>query len=175
MNQKMNQFKKNINLFKLRNINNYFITKILSIFSTLYNNEHNIQPDESQEIEHIVIKRKDLFDFNHKNYIKSYNAISIKGSQTENQDNYFFYDNYFLIKNLYFFGVSDGHGKYGKEIAKNINILFPSYLFYLLVDDNLSERQLDINKQIIKLVKLQEPPLNIKHMFILTYFSINLK
>ena len=162
--------KKNINLFKLRNINNYFITKILSIFSTLYNNEHNIQPDESQEIEHIVIKRKDLFDFNHKNYIKSYNAISIKGSQTENQDNYFFYDNYFLIKNLYFFGVSDGHGKYGKEIAKNINILFPSYLFYLLVDDNLSERQLDINKQIIKLVKLQEPPLNIKHMFILTYF-----
>ena len=83
--------KKNINLFKLRNINNYFITKILSIFSTLYNNEHNIQPDESQEIEHIVIKRKDLFDFNHKNYIKSYNAISIKGSQTENQDNYFFF------------------------------------------------------------------------------------
>ena len=74
------------------------------------------------------------------------------------------------MANLYFFVVSDGHGKYGKEIAKNINILFPSYLFYLLVDDNLSERQLDINKQIIKLVKLQEPPLNIKHMFILTYF-----
>ena len=160
-------------IFKLRNINNYFITKILNIFSTFYYNkhsEHDSQPEEYLEHGHIHVRRKDLFDFNHQNFIKSYNIISVKGNQLDNQDNYFFYENYFLIKNLYFFGVLDGHGKNGKEISKYTSILFPSYLFYLLLDDNLSERKLDINKEIIKLIKIQESPLNIKQMFILTYF-----
>ena len=160
-------------IFKLRNINNYFITKILNIFSTFYYNKHSeydSQPEEYLEHGHIHVRRKDLFDFNHQNFIKSYNIISVKGNQLDNQDNYFFYENYFLIKNLYFFGVLDGHGKNGKEISKYTSILFPSYLFYLLLDDNLSERKLDINKEIIKLIKIQESPLNIKQMFILTYF-----
>ena len=164
---------KSKHIFKLRNINNYFITKILNIFSTFYYNkhsEHDSQPEEYLEHGHIHVRRKDLFDFNHQNFIKSYNIISVKGNQLENQDNYFFYENYFLIKNLYFFGVLDGHGKNGKEISKYTSILFPSYLFYLLLDDNLSERKLDINKEIIKLIKIQESPLNIKQMFILTYF-----
>lgn len=164
---------KSKHIFKLRNINNYFITKILNIFSTFYYNkhsEHDPQPEEYLEHGHIHVRRKDLFDFNHQNFIKSYNIISVKGNQLDNQDNYFFYENYFLIKNLYFFGVLDGHGKNGKEISKYTSILFPSYLFYLLLDDNLSERKLDINKEIIKLIKIQESPLNIKQMFILTYF-----
>ena len=156
-------------IFKLRNINNYLINKILDIFTTLYNIEHGIQPEENEEVVNIHIRKKDLYDFNHKNFIKSYHLISVKGSQIENQDNYFFYNNYFLIKNLFFFGVLDGHGKNGQEISKDISIIFPSYLFYLLLDDNTSLRKLDINKEIIKLIKLQEPPLNIKHMFILTY------
>ena len=160
----------NMHNFKLRNINNYLITKILKIYSTLYDKEHHIQPEENQEIININIRKKDLYDFNFPNYIKSYHSISIKGNQSENQDNYFFYNNYFLIKNLFFFGVLDGHGKNGQEISKLISILFPSYLFYLLLDDNLSSRKLDINNEIYKLIKLQEPPLDIKHMFILTYF-----
>ena len=161
------------NVFKLRNINNYFITKIINIFSVFYYNvhsEHDSQPEEYLDDIHIHIRRKDLFDFNHPTFIKSYSIISVKGNQLENQDNYFFYENYFLIKNLYFFGVLDGHGKNGKEISKCASILFPSYLFYLLLDDNLSERKLDINKEIFKLIKLQESPINIKQMFILTYF-----
>ena len=164
---------KSKHIFKLRNINNYFITKILNIFSTFYYNKHSeydSQPEEHLEHGHIHVRRKDLFDFNHQNFIKSYNIISVKGNQLDNQDNYFFYENYFLIKNLYFFGVLDGHGKNGKEISKYTSILFPSYLFYLLLDDNLSERKLDINKEIIKLIKIQESPLNIKQMFNLTYF-----
>ena len=156
--------------FKLRNINNYLITKIITIHTTLYNIEHNIQPEEGQEIVPIHIRKKDLYDFNHNNFISSYYGTSVKGSQKENQDNFFFYNNYFLIKNLFFFGVLDGHGKNGKEIAKDICTIFPSYLFYLLLDDNLSFRKMDINKQIYKLVKLEEPPINIKQMFILTYF-----
>ena len=161
------------NVFKLRNINNYFITKIINIFSVFYYNvhsEHDSQPEEYLDDIHIHIRRKDLFDFNHPTFIKTYSIISVKGNQLENQDNYFFYENYFLIKNLYFFGVLDGHGKNGKEISKCASILFPSYLFYLLLDDNLSERKLDINKEIFKLIKLQESPTNIKQMFILTYF-----
>ena len=164
---------KHKNVFKLRNINNYFITKILNIFSAFNHNVHSLhdsQPEEYLDNIHVHIRRKDLFDFNHTNFIKSYNIISVKGNQFENQDNYFFYENYFLVKNLYFFGVLDGHGKNGKEISKYASILFPSYLFYLLLDDNLSERKLDINKEIIKLIKIQESPLNIKQMFILTYF-----
>ena len=157
--------------FKLRNINNYLIKKIITIHTTLYNTEHNIQPEEGQEaVVPIHIRKRDLFDFNHNNFISSYYATSVKGSQQENQDNYFYYNNYFLIKNLFFFGVLDGHGKNGKEISKNIGTLFPSYLFYLLLDDNLSFRKMDINKQIYKLIKLEEPPINIKQMFILTYF-----
>ena len=158
------------NNFKLRNINNYLISKILKIFSSLYDRYHDIQPEENQEIIHIYIRKKDLYDFNHPNFISSLFTTSVKGSHSENQDNYFLYNNYFLIKNLFFFGVLDGHGKNGKEISKNISTLFPSYLFYLLLDDNLSFRKFDINKEILKLIKLQEPPKNIKQMFILTYF-----
>ena len=162
--------KRNKYNFKLRNINNYFISKLLDIFTILYNTEHNILPPEEQEPVYIHIKKKDLFDFNYPNFINSYDSLSIKGSQLENQDNYFFYNNYFLIKNLTFFGILDGHGKNGKEVSKYISILFPSYLFYLLADNNLSERKLEINKEIIKLIKLEESPINIKQMFILTYF-----
>ena len=163
--------KRNKYNFKLRNINNYFISKILNVFTILYNTEHNILPsEENQEPVYIYIKKKDLFDFNHPNFIKSYYSLSIKGNQAENQDNYFFYNNYFLIRNLTFFGVLDGHGKNGKEVSKYISILFPSYLFYLLADNNLSERKLEINKEIIKLIKIKESPINIKQMFILTYF-----
>ena len=77
-------------------------------------------------------------------------------------NNYFFYNYYFLIKNLTFFCVLDGHGKNGKEVFKYISILFPSYLFNLLSDNNLSERKLEINKEIIKLIKLEESIINIK-------------
>ena len=162
--------KKFIHNFKLRNINNYLMSKILEIFATFYNAEHGIQLEENQELVQIHIRKKDLYDFNNPNLISSCYAISEKGSQLENQDDFFFYNNYFLIKNLFFFGVLDGHGKNGKEISSSISKLFPSYLFYLLLDDNLCFRKMDINKAIYKLIKLEEPPLNIKQMFILTYF-----
>ena len=164
---------KNIN-FKLRNINNYLIKKILDIFLYFYNNEHNIvqseEKSERNEITNVFIRRKDLFEFNIPNFINSFSGASIKGSQPENQDTYFHYNNYFLIKNLYIFGVLDGHGKHGKEISQLISILFPSYLYYILLDDNLNERKMDITKIILKLIKIQESPNEIKDMFILRYF-----
>ena len=105
----------------------------------------------------IYLKRVFIFDFNYQNFNNSYDSLSIIGSQLENQDNYFFYNCYFLIKNLTFFCVLDGYGKNGKEVSKYISILFPSYLFYLLADNNLSETKLEINKEIMKLIKLENP------------------
>ena len=164
---------KNIS-FKLRNINNYLIKKLLDIFLYFYNNEHNIVQSEDKseinEITNITIKRKDLYEFNIPNFITSFAASSIKGTQSENQDSYFYYNNFFLVKNLYIFGVADGHGKYGQEISQLISILFPSYFFYILLDDNLNARKMDITKIILKLIKMQEPPKEIKDMFILRYF-----
>ena len=161
--------------FKLRNINNFLITKILNILLYFYNLYHNINilPDDKSEKEEVItvnIRRKDLFEFNIPNYINSYCAISKKGNQSENQDNYFYYNNFFLLKNLYIFGVLDGHGKYGKDISQLISILYPAYLFYLLLDDDCNERKVDINKTILKLIKIQESPNEIKDMFILRYF-----
>ena len=170
---------KNAVNFELRNINNYLISKILDIFLYYYNNEHNIQPQQQQQddkseigetIININIRRKDLFEFNIPNYINSYSAQSKKGSQSENQDNYFYYNNFYLIKNLYICGVLDGHGKHGKEISQYISILYPSYIFYLLLDDDCNERKMDITKTILKLIKIQESPGDIKDMFILRYF-----
>ena len=158
------------NKFKLRNINNYLITKIIENFLFVYNIEHNIQSEETIDLSLVYPRKNDIFDFNIPNLIKAYNSISVKGSRTENQDNYFYYNNYFLIKNLTLFGVCDGHGKNGKEVSNLISILFPSYLFYILLDDNLIERKLDINKKILKLLKIQESPDGIKNMFLLRYF-----
>ena len=154
--------------FKLRNINNYLISKILDIMQSFYMKEHNIKPEDNSKI-YYNIKKKDLFEFNIPNYIISYSAISQKGNQNENQDTYFYYNNFFLIKNLHIFSVLDGHGKNGKEISEFVSILYPSYLFYLLLDDNLCEKKIDINKTILKLMKIQESPDNIKDMFILRY------
>ena len=163
--------------FQLRNINNYLISKILDIFLYFYNEKHNIkiipQDDKSEKgevISNIIIRRKDLFEFNIPNYIKDYFGQSKKGSSSENQDSFFYYSNFFLIKNLFIFGVSDGHGKFGREISQKICILFPSYIFYLLLDDNCNERKIDITKKILKLIKIQENPADIKDMFILRYF-----
>ena len=164
---------KNIS-FKLRNINNYLIKKLLDIFLYFYNNEHNIaqfeEKSELNEITNISIKRKDLYEFNIPNFVNSFSSLSLKGTQPENQDSYFYYNNFFLVKNLYIFGVADGHGKYGQEISQLISILFPSYFFYILLDDNLNSRKMDITKTILKLIKIQESPNEIKDMFILRYF-----
>ena len=154
--------------FKLRNINNYLITKILDIMQSFYMKEHDINPEVNLHM-NFYIKKKDLFEFNIPNYITSYSASSQKGNQNENQDTFFYYHNFFLIKNLHIFEVLDGHGKNGQDISEFVSILYPSYLFYLLLDDNLCERKIDINRTILKLMKIQESPDDIKDMFILRY------
>ena len=105
------------------------------------------------------------------NSIKEYNTTSIKGTNSikGNQDKYFFYEDFLLIKNFYLFGICDGHGKLGEEISSAVSFLFPSFINYILIEDNLNKRKQDINDMIINLFKLEESPKDIKEMFILRY------
>lgn len=116
------------------------------------------------------IKKSDLFDEKLKNYMKSVFSTTVKGSSNgDNQDIAFSFENFLLIKNFSVFGVCDGHGKYGKSVVEAIKCIFPSYIHYLTMDNNLIKREEDINEIIISLFKLEERP-DVKDMNIIRYF-----
>ena len=160
--------------FILRNINNILITKLIDLFIPLYKIENNLLFEEDEKIKYkeIYPRKIDLYThLNLPNIIKSYYSFSIKGSNTiENQDSYFYYKDYMLIKNLLLLGVCDGHGKLGNLISEKISILFPSYLIYIIIEDYLIKENKDINKEIYKLFKLKENPQEVKDMYLLRYF-----
>ena len=162
--------------FILRNINNTLITILIDLYSLIYKFEHrsSLEEEEKEEIDYSKIFPRiiDLdMNFDYPKIIKSYYSYSIKGIfSLENQDSYFYYEDFMLIKNLTLFGVCDGHGKYGQIISNKVGILFPAYLIYLLIDDTLLEEKKDINKEIFKLFKAQENPKEVKDMYILRYF-----
>ena len=72
-----------------------------------------------------LIRECDLVNVKLNNYVKSYSTLSQKGNHkiigTEledvNQDVVFFHNNFLLIKNLYLFGVCDGHGIQGHYVS----------------------------------------------------------
>ena len=74
-----------------------------------------------------------------------------------------------LIKNCTLFGVCDGHGKNGAKISHLISVLYPSYIFYLILDDNSIRRKQDTNELMLKLIKLQETPEHSKKIHFLRY------
>ena len=74
-----------------------------------------------------------------------------------------------LIKNCILFGVCDGHGKYGGEISNLISVLYPTYIFYLIVDNNVIRRRQDLNELMLKLFQIEESPEKTKEMHILRY------
>ena len=160
--------------FKYRNINNYFLDNIIKNLTDIFNILHEIKQDEEEKINYSAIfpKKKDLYDFHYNNTVTSYFSETVKNKcslETETQYNFFYYVNYLLIKNLFFFGIFDGHGKNGYLISKKLCVLFPSYLLYLITDDNLLSDKKDLNIEMQKLFKLSEPSSEIKEMFILRY------
>ena len=141
----------------LRNINNYLLNIIISEF----------------EGKKFPPRRSDLIDLKLQNFIKSYSIITQKGNQQgENQDKAFKYENFLLFKNFFLFGVCDGHGKQGQVISNITSILYPSYLQYLIMEDNLNKRKEDINETTISLFKLEERPDTVKELNIIRYFYI---
>ena len=160
--------------FILRNINNILITKLIDLFIPLYKIENNLLFEEDEKIKYKEIFPRKIDLYTHLNLpkiIKSYYSISIKGSNSiENQDSFFYYNDYMLIKNLILLGVCDGHGKLGYLISEKISVLFPSYLIYIIIEDYLIKENKDINKEIYKLFKLKENPKEVKDMYLLRYF-----
>ena len=169
--------KKSINKLKIenfhyRNLNNFLIMKLISIFTPIFKVQNGDLYDPNTELNYtpIIPKKRDLLNLNLPSIIKSYYASSIKGNQTpENQDKFFYYDNYMLIKNCILFGVCDGHGKYGGEISNLISVLYPTYIFYLIVDNNVIRRRQDLNELMLKLFQIEESPEKTKEMHILRY------
>lgn len=166
--------------FPLRNINNILITNLIDLFLSVYNSQHNKISEEESEKEEIneinykkmVPRNIDLYlEFDLPLMVKSYSWNTIKGTKsTENQDSYFYYENYMLIKNFILFGVCDGHGEFGDLISNKICVLFPAYLIYIVIDDYLIKEKKDINKEIYKLFKIEENPKEVKDMYLLRYF-----
>lgn len=167
---KKKQIKKNEFLF--RNLNHFLITKLISVFSPIFNIQNGILIDPITELNYtpIIPSKKDLLDLHLPKIIKSYSGSTIKGSNVnKNQDTFFYYDNYMLIKNCILFGVCDGHGKNGSEISNLISVLYPTYIFYLIVDNNLIRRKQDINELMLKLFQIEESPEKTKEMHIFRY------
>ena len=169
-------------IFIYRNINFFLISTLIETYENMYKNQEisiKISNDKSsiEKFSKIFPRRIDLYNLNILNSIKNHNAYSIKGtiSKNENQDKYFFYEDFLLIKNFYLFGICDGHGKYGDVIAKTVSFLFPSFITYLLIEDSLNRKRQDINEMIINLFKLEESPKEIREIFLLRYITDKLK
>ena len=158
--------------FRYRNINNFLIAKLISIFTPVFKIQNGVYIDNNTDLKYVPIipSRKDLFNLNYQNIIKSYGGSSIKGTNSpENQDTFFYYENFMLIKNCILFGVCDGHGKNGSEISNLISVLYPSYIFYLIIDNNLIRKRQELNDLMLKLFQLEESPEKTKDKHILRY------
>jgi serine/threonine protein phosphatase PrpC len=158
--------------FQYRNLNNFLITKLISIFLPIFKIQNGVLIDPNTDLNYapIIPSKRDLNILNYPNIIKSYSGSSMKGTHSpENQDTFFYYDNFMLIKNCILFGVCDGHGKNGSEISNLIGVLYPTYIFYLIVDNNVIRRKQDINELMIKLYQLEESPEFTKEEHILRY------
>ena len=170
-----NNASKNITVFKFRNINNYFLVSIIQNFTDRFKILNDIKQEDDEVINYSSVypRKKDLYDFHYDNVITSYFSKTVKNKcyiENETQYTFFYYENYLLIKNLFFFGIFDGHGKNGYLLSKKLCVLFPSYLLYIIIDDNLLSNKKDLNIEMQKLCKLCEPSSDIKEMFILRYF-----
>ena len=169
------------NEIEYRNINYYLISKLIEIFeNTLKIKEMNNTKNEkniNQKYINVFPRKNDLYNYNILNNIKESSTCSIKGtnSKNENQDNYFFYEDFLLIRNFYLFGVCDGHGKLGEYISKAVSFLYPAFINYILIEDNLSKKKQDINEMILNLFKLEESPKEVKEIFILRYITDKFK
>ena len=160
------------NEFLFRNLNNFLITKVISVFTPIFKIQNGVLYDSVTELNYtpIIPSKKDLLNLNLPSIVKSYYGSSIKGNYlVKNQDVFYYYDNFMLIKNCILFGICDGHGKNGAEISSLISVLYPTYIFYLIVDNNLIRRKQDLNELMLKLFQIEESPEKTKEIHIFRY------
>ena len=123
------------------------------------------------------IRECDLVNVKLNNYVKSFSTLSQKGNHkiigTEvedvNQDVVFLINNFLLIKNLYLFGVCDGHGFKGHEISLYAREIIPSYLNYIEIDNYISKKNKSLDSLLSSLYNKSENS-SVKDIHIIKYF-----
>ena len=111
------------------------------------------------------------------NYVKNYATLSQKGRhkiigiETEdvNQDVVFLNPNFLLIKNLYFFGICDGHGIQGHYVSNFIKNILPAYLNYIEIDNYISKKNKSLDSMLSSLYNKSENS-SVKDIHIIKYF-----
>ena len=164
--------------------NNYDKTRIKNINNKIENNSYNrnynpflfstISKKYSKEQ---LIRECDLVNVKLNNYVKSYSTLSQKGNHkiigTEledvNQDVVFLHNNFLLIKNLYLFGVCDGHGIQGHYVSSYAKNIIPSYLNYIEIDNYISKKNKSIDSLLSSLYNKSENS-SVKDIHIIKYF-----
>ena len=175
----------NINNKDLKNENNdYDKSRIKNINNSIENNcfIRNYNPFLFSTIskkytQEQFIRECDLINAKLNNYVKSYSVLSQKGNHkiigTEiedvNQDVVFLYNNFLLIKNLYLFGVCDGHGIQGHYISSYAKEIIPSYLNYIEIDNYISKKNKSLDSLLSSLYNKSENS-SVKDIHIIKYF-----
>ena len=119
----------------------------------------------------------DIINLKTNNYVKNYATLSQKGKhkiigiETEdvNQDVVFLNPNFLLIKNLYLFGICDGHGIQGHYVSNFIKNILPSYLNYIEIDNYISKKNKSLDSMLSSLYNKSENS-SVKDIHIIKYF-----
>ena len=95
----------------------------------------------------------------------------IIGIETEdvNQDVVFLNPNFLLLKNLYLFGICDGHGIQGHYVSNFIKNILPSYLNYIEIDNYISKKNKSLDSMLSSLYNKSENS-SVKDIHIIKYF-----
>ena len=91
----------------------------------------NIESQNKKKLECVIKKTKKIFVLTKKGFWQP-------GIEKQNQDSYFIYKKFNNIPNNYFIGVSDGHGKFGKEVSTYISLNLPKYLNQKISDSKIN-------------------------------------
>jgi len=137
---------------------------LFSTISKKYNQEQQIRPC-------------DIINLKTNNYVKSHATLSQKGKhkiigiETEdvNQDVVFLNPNFLLVKNLYLFGICDGHGIQGHYVSNFIKNILPSYLNYIEIDNYISKKNKSLDSMLSSLYNKSENS-SVKDIHIIKYF-----
>ena len=137
---------------------------LFSTISKKYNQEQQVRPC-------------DIINLKTNNYVKNYATLSQKGKhkiigiETEdvNQDVVFLNPNFLLIKNLYLFGICDGHGIQGHYVSNFIKNILPSYLNYIEIDNYISKKNKSLDSMLSSLYNKSENS-SVKDIHIIKYF-----
>ena len=160
-------------VYELRNVNYIFMDILINLYTPINKLENNLfKGYEKINYKKIFPRKIELYkEPQYKSIIKSYHyswnpSLFLK----ENQNSFFYYENFLLINNLIFFGICRCYGNKGQLMSNKLSILFPCYLLYIILEDNLKQEKKDINKEIYKLFKTEENSKDFKDMFLLKYF-----